>query len=159
MDYALDTNSISQIYRFYYRSIFPSFWERFYDLVRYGRASSVEEARAELMGRPELGAAVQDLEQLNPDFFSVPTASEQQFMQRIFAVPHFRDLVGRQARLKGTPTADPYLIAKAGVRVGSCVVTEEVFRPNAARIPNVCCYFKIPCINLQQLMEREGWQF
>ena len=40
-----------------------------------------------------------------------------------------------------------------------CVVTEEIYRPNAAKIPNVCEYFNIECINLQQLMIREGWQF
>ncbi len=43
--------------------------------------------------------------------------------------------------------------------MGMCVVTEEVRRPNAARIPNVCDHFGIGCINLEQLMEREGWQF
>ncbi len=39
------------------------------------------------------------------------------------------------------------------------VVTEETFRPNAAKIPNVCQHFGIECINLRQLMEREGWRF
>ena len=56
--------------------------------------------------------------------------------------------------------ADPFIIAKAGVSLEeSCVVTEEADRPNAVRIPNVCEYFNIECINLEQLMEREGWQF
>ncbi len=159
MDYALDTNSISQIYRSYYHSVFPSFWQRFYDLVQSGRASSVAEVGDELAGRPELGSAVRDLERANPNFFSAATSLERQFTIRIFAVPHFRDLISPQARLRGTLSADPYLIAKAGVRAGLCVVTEEVLRPNAAKIPNVCLYFNIPCINLRQLMEREGWRF
>lgn len=159
MDYALDTNSISQVYRFYYPGIFPSLWEKFYDLVRSGRASSVAEVAAELAARPELGPAVRDLQRVNTNFFSEPTASERQFIARIFAVPHFRDLISRQTRLKATLAADPYLIAKVGVEPGLCVVTEEVFRPNASGIPNVCLYFNVPCINLRQLMEREGWRF
>lgn len=159
MDYALDTNSISQIYRFYYQDIFRGFWESFHDLVRSGRASSVEEVRAELMRRRELGAAVRNLVQVNPGFFPEPTVLEQQFMARIFAVPHFRELVNQQARLQGTPVADPYLIAKAGVRPELCVVTEESYRPNAAKIPNVCRHFGIPCINLRQMMTELGWRF
>ena len=31
-DYCLDINTISSIFRFYYRDSFPSFWENFSDL-------------------------------------------------------------------------------------------------------------------------------
>lgn len=159
MDYVLDTNTISQIYRFYYRDRFPSFWDRFIDLVVTGRAISVSEAEDELSRRSGLDIAISDLKQMNPNFFSVPTPQEQQFISRIFAVPHFRGLISAKARAKGTPVADPFIIAKASTALGLCVVTEELFRPNAAAIPNVCHHFNIDCINLQQLMEHEGWRF
>ncbi len=61
MDYSLDTNTISQIYRFYYRDGFPSFWERFNNLVSTGLVGSVSEVEAELTRRSGLEVAVQDL--------------------------------------------------------------------------------------------------
>ena len=157
-DYSLDTNTISQIYRFYYKDRFPSFWVRFNILVSSGRACSVSEVEAELRGAIGMMAAAEELKQLNQGFFSLPTASEQAFIGEIFGVPHFLNLIGAKAIAKGTPVADPFVIARAA-SFGLCVVTEEIRRPNAARVPNVCDYFDIECINLQQLMIREGWQF
>ena len=158
-DYSLDSNTLSQIYRFYYQDRFPSFWSRFHALISAGRASSVSEVEAELTRRLGLVAAVQELKQLNQDFFSLPSTQEQGFITRIFGVPHFHNLLSAKAIAKGDPVADPFLIAKAGASMGVCVVTEETRRPNAVRIPNVCDCFGIECINLQQMMEREGWQF
>ena len=160
MDYALDSNTLSQIYRFYYKDRFPSFWDRFHGLVSSGRAGSVSEVEAEMTRLLGLDAAVRELKRLAPEFFATPSHEEQQFVARIFGVPHFRSLIGAKAITKGTPVADPFLIAKAGASGGDMiVVTEETFRPNAARIPNVCQHFGIECINLRQLMEREGWRF
>ena len=158
-DYSLDTNTISQIYRFYYKDRFPSFWLKFNALVSSGRASSVSEVEAELVGRSGLAPAVQELKQLSRGFFSLPSAEEQEFVAQVFRVPHFRNLISAKALTKGTPVADPFIIAKAGATPGMCVVTEESRRPNAANIPNACDYFGIECINLEQLMEREDWRF
>ena len=158
-DYSIDTNTISQIYRFYYKDRFPSFWSRFNDLVRTGRAGSVSEVEAELLRRAGLDSAVRELKQLNHAFFTIPTNEEQAFVSQIFGIPQFRGLISAKAITKGDPVADPFLIAKAGASMGMRVVTEETRRPNAVRIPNVCDHFNIECINLQQLMEREGWQF
>ncbi len=157
-EYSLDTSTLSQIYRSLYKDRFPSFWVRFNELISSGRASSVSEVEAELSGVSGLLAAVQELKLLNPDFFSLPSSEEQDFVAEIFNVPHFLNLISAKAMAKGTPVADPFVIAKAGP-TGMCVVTEEARRPNAARIPNVCDHFGIECINLQELMEREGWRF
>ncbi len=43
------------------------------------------------------------------------------------------------------------IIACAKIQ-GGTVVTEEQLKPNAAKIPNVCEHFKIPCINLETFM-------
>ena len=158
-DYSLDTNTISQIYRFYYKDRFPSFWIRFNALVSEGRASSVSEVEAELTRRSGLIPAVQELKRLQQGFFAQPSAEEQAFVGEVFSVPLFRNLISAKAIAKGTPVADPFIIAKAGASLGMSVVTEEVRRPNAATIPNVCDHFGIECINLQQLMKREGWRF
>lgn len=158
-NYALDTNTLSQVYRFYYKDRFPSFWNRFNELVSSGRAISVSEVEIELSRQSGLVAAVQDLKRLNPGFFAVPSTEEQSFVSEIFRVRHFRNLISAKAIAKGTPVADPFVIAKAGASIGMCVVTEEERRPNAAKIPNVCEHFGIDCTNLEGLMQREGWQF
>ena len=163
-DYSMDSNTLSQIYRFYYKDRFPSFWSLFNALVNSGRAGSVSEVEAEMRRRSGLDSAVKELKQLNHVFFALPSSREQLFVTQIFSVPHFRNLISAKAIAKGLPVADPFVIAKAGAAkagasMGMCVVTEEARRPNAANIPNVCDYFNIECINLEQLMEREGWQF
>jgi hypothetical protein len=38
-------------------------------------------------------------------------------------------------------------------------VTEEKLKPNAAKIPNVCAHFQIPCINLERFMRDQNWSF
>ena len=158
-DYCLDTNTISSIYRFYFRDSFPSFWENFSDLVGSGRASSVREVEIELSRSPGLVSAVHELRELNQESFSQPSSTEQEFVAEIFGVRRFRSLLGGGNAARGNPVADPFVIAKARASPAMCVVTEEIYRPNAAKIPNVCEYFNIECINLQQLMIREGWQF
>jgi len=40
-----------------------------------------------------------------------------------------------------------------------CVVTQEAKRINAARIPNVCEHFNVNCMNLEEFMQQENWQF
>ena len=60
--------------------------------------------------------------------------------------------------LKGGLNADPFIIAKAGAIEGT-VVTLEVEKPKAAKVPNICNEFDIPCINLEQFMEAEDRQF
>ena len=160
MDYALDSNTLSQVYRFYYKDRFPSFWDRFNELVSSGRASSVSEVEAEMIRFWGLNEAVRELKRLYPRFFAIPSHEERQFVAWILTMPRFSSLIGAKAITKGTPVADPFLIAKAGASARDMiVVTEETFRPNAAKIPNVCEHFGIECINLRQLMEREGWRF
>lgn len=80
------------------------------------------------------------------------------FVSEIFSIPHFQNLVGQKQTLKGTPVADPFIIACAKVKNG-CVVTEEVMKQGAARIPNICEHFGIDCTNVEGFMEREKWEF
>ena len=99
--------------------------------------------------------------------FSTPTNSELQFVADIFKIKHFRGLIGAQQRLKGMPVADPFVIACARINMAT-VVTEEgwdhgskplTLKPNAAKIPNVCDHFNIPCIDLEEFMHQQGWKF
>ena len=90
--------------------------------------------------------------------FLRPSEEESDFVNQIFRVTHFQQLVDKEHQLRGKPVADPFVIAAASVN-GGTVVTEETFKPNAARIPNICRHFAIPCMNLEQLMQAQGWKF
>ena len=90
--------------------------------------------------------------------FTTPTAQELRFVAEIFKVAHFQALIGEKQRLAGTPVADPFVIACAKLK-GATVVTEERLKPHAAKIPNVCLHFNVPCIDLEEFMQKQGWSF
>ena len=54
--------------------------------------------------------------------------------------------------------ADPFIIAKAELCSG-IVVTQEEYKPNGVKIPNVCEERKIECINLEKFMEQQNLIF
>jgi hypothetical protein len=92
------------------------------------------------------------------DLFPSPTAAESVIVKRIYAIQHFQQNIEQQKLLKGGRNADPFVVARAAVE-GRTVVTMEVLRPNSAKIPNICRHFGLPCIGLEEFMERERWQF
>jgi hypothetical protein len=99
-----------------------------------------------------------DWAKLNRRVFMQPSIEELAFVSEIFKVAHFQTLVRTEERLKGKPVADPFVIAKSKAIQG-CVVTDELLKPNAAKIPNVCAHFGVACLNLEGFMEKENWTF
>lgn len=159
--YVFDTSSFSQLFGSYYRSVFPTLWALFDEMVSAGRLVSVREVRNEI--KRCLGEKLETLTEWcasHQELFTTPSPQEQSHVASIFHNSHFLQLVTQKALLKGTPVADPFVIAKARViGVGGCVVTEESYKPNAAKMPNVCAHFGVDCTNLEGFMERERWQF
>jgi len=156
MGYVFDTSSFI-VLGHYFPERFPSFWEKFDAAVSQGVVASVREVHRELsthLARPHLA----DWVKKNRSIFSAPSSEEMAFVGQIFAVAHFQYLVGEKERLKGTPVADPFVVACASVR-SACVVTEEAKKENAAKIPNVCEHFGITWTNLEGFMALEGWEF
>lgn len=113
---------------------------------------------------------LKELEFQNPDahlatwianhkqIFAPPTEDEMAHVAEIFAVEHFRQLIGERQRLRGQPVADPWIVARA-ISLGAVVVTEERCRLNAAKIPNVCEHFHVDCVDLQAMLSQEGWRY
>jgi hypothetical protein len=157
MKYIFDNNTLTGIFRHYYRDSFPSFWILFDKMVASGNILSVREVHNEI----KKYARKDELEswaKSNPVFFHDPTAEELQFITQIYSVPHFRNSISQQKLLKGGPFADPFIIAKAYAEHGT-VVTLEKHTPNAARIPNICEHFHILCIDLQAFLKQNNWSF
>ncbi len=126
-------------------------------MVHEGTLISTREVWTELKGQ-DVSEQVLEWGKRNKKIFSMPDRSEMMFVATIFNVPHFQSLIGEQQRLKGMPVADPFVIACAKIRNGT-VVTEERLKPNAAKIPNVCEYFNVPCTDLEGFMQSQGWNF
>lgn len=156
MIYVFDTNSLSKL-KHYYPNVFKSIWTGLDGLVASGDLISTREVWNEMqLGVPN--AHVQVWLKTNKHIFKVPQAAELQVVAQILAIPHFQALIGTKQQLNGTPVADPFVIALAKTRNGT-VVTEEEFKPNAAKVPNVCQKFGVSCMNLEQFMQRRGWSF
>ena len=156
MSYVFDNSPLSTLFKTFYRNRFPSLWVRFDHLVANGQIVSTREVLREIKdGATE---SLRDWAAQHQQLFTTPTAAEGAFVTRIYAIPHFQQNIEQQKILKGGRNADPFVIAKAAVEQGT-VVTMELLRPNAARIPNICGRFNIRCLSLEEFMEREGWQF
>ncbi len=156
MIYVVDSNSI-RVLGNYYPDRFPTLWEQLDTLVASGRFTSVREAAKEL-DRVNDSAHVGGWIKTHKHIFASPTSDDLAAVAEVLAVPHFQQLIGTRQRLRGWPVADPFIVARA-MHAGGCVVTEEEWKPNAAKIPNVCTHFSVECINLEGLMAREGWRF
>jgi hypothetical protein len=156
MIYVFDTSSLSKLKHFF-PGVFKSVWTGLDALVLSGHLISTREVWNEIE-RGDVDAHTNNWLKQRKHLFTTPTGSELQFVARIFQIPHFQALIGEKQRLTGTPVADPFVIACAKVR-GGTVVTEERLKPQAAKIPNVCQRFSVPCMDLETFMQQQGWSF
>ena len=156
MIYVFDTSPLSQLFRAYYRSRFPTLWEQFDELVTRHRVTSTRE-----VGREIENSSIQNLidwKRQHSQLFPPPTAAEGNFVRRIFEVPHFQDNIGKKKLLRGGTNADPFVIARAEVLHGT-VVTMEKTEPGGAKIGNICGHFSVRCMSLEDFMIAEAWRF
>lgn len=165
MIYVFDTSSLRSLQHFY-PSVFNAIWAGLDTLIQQQNLISTREVWNEIEGQA-ITADLLAWAKQNKQIFTTPDTAELQFVAQIFQIPHFQSLIGEQQRLKGTPVADPFVIACAKIK-GGTVVTEEGWdrssltlspKPNAAKIPNVCQNFSLPCTNLEGFMQQQGWSF
>lgn len=155
MTYVFDTTPFVSLFKNFYPSTFVTLWENFDTLIDEGRIVSTREVFREI---EEQDDQLLKWAKEHKAIFTTPTAEEGAFVARIYAVKHFQANIEQQKILKGGKNADPFVIAKSAVSRGQ-VVTLEMLRPNAAKIPNICAHFDVPCLSLEDFMKQEGWQF
>ena len=156
MSYAFDTSPLSALFKNYYRTVFPTLWQGFDELVANGAILSTREVLREIEDSP-----LENLRQWAADHaevFPAPTAVEAQAVARIFAVPHFQNNIEGRKLLRGGLVADPFVIARAAV-ADATVITMETLKPHAADIPNICKHFGIRWLSLEGFMKAENWTF
>lgn len=156
MLYIFDTSSLA-VMNHYFPESFPTFWANLDEMIAAGTVLSTREVFNELENftdRPHTLAWAKR----NKEIFATPEAAELGFVAQILAAPRFQALIGQKAMLKGTPVADPFVVAAAKLKGGK-VVTQESRKPNAAKIPNVCEHFGIEYTNLEGFIAERGWSF
>ncbi|KQO57342.1 hypothetical protein ASF24_17625 [Methylobacterium sp. Leaf86] len=156
MSYVFDNGPISMLFKNYFRSVFPTLWENFDDLIATDEIVSVREVAREIADSSM--EALRDWVAANAAVFSIPTAEEAAFITQIYSVKHFHHNIEQQKLLKGGRMADPFVIAKGHIE-GRTVVTTEIFKPNGSKIPNICRHFGVECISIQEFMESQNWRF
>jgi len=124
-------------------------------MVADGKFTSTKEAFREL---EDIGGESLDWAWNNIDLFTTPDAKEGAIVASIYAINHFQANIEKQKLLRGGRNADPFLIARAA-SLGATVLSMEQFKSNAAKIPNICKHFKVPCLDLRAFMEKEDWVF
>lgn len=157
MIYVFDNSSLSNILNHYYPDRFPSFWEKFNDIVNRGKLISVREVRNELTGKFD-EKTIEILIKNNKSFFLDPTTEELGLITEIYTVKHFQQNLEKKKILSGGYFADPFVIAKAW-KENATVITEEEYKEHGAKIPNICEHFKIPCLKLEGFLAKEDWKF
>ena len=156
MIYVFDNSSLSQIFKSFYPSIFPSFWIKFEELIANKILLSTREVRLEL--EPRDFHHVPNWIKDHPGFFTIPDKDELAFVTQIYSVKHFQQNLKKKDIIQGKPHADPFVIAKAKV-INGIVVMEETYKDNAAKIPNICDYFKVDYLNLEGFLQRNNCQW
>jgi hypothetical protein len=156
MTYVFDNSPLSALFKNFYPKTFKTLWANFDTLVVAGEIVSTREVMREIDDGP-----IVDLTSwatANAGLFANPTAAEGAFVGKIYGVAHFQQNIEQQKLLKGGKNADPFVIARAAVE-GRTVVTMELLKPGAAKIPNICDHFGVKCLSLQGFMEEQGWEF
>lgn len=156
MNYCFDNSPLSVLFKNYYPATFPSLWARFDAIVKEGRITSTREVLREIEDGPV--EKLREWAAQNQNLFPTPTKEEAAFVAKIYDVAHFQQNIEQQKILKGGRIADPFVIARAAA-IKATVVTMETLRPNAARIPNICQHFGVPCLSLEEFMGKEDWKF
>ena len=157
MVYVFDSGPLIVMFNYYYPKRFLTLWNNFNEMLVKDQIISVREVKNELLRHED---SLSEWVKEHSEVFHISTNVESEFVQRIFQINHFRTLISKQAQLEGNPVADPFVIAKAfSFGEEGCVVTTEIEKPNAAKIPNVCRHFGIRCCGLEEFMEEEGWSF
>lgn len=157
MKYVFDTNSFMELFEHFYESRFPTLWQYFNELISESRIISVREVFNEINSHQKESRLV-EWSKINSQLFEQPTDDEIKYIQYIFQQPRFQMIVEKKKILTGKPVADPFIVVKAKVMNG-IVVTQERYKENGAKVPNVCEFLEVPYTDLEGFMEREKWKF
>ena len=155
--YSLDLSSLFAAFNERYPvGNFPGFWSKIVELIRNDRLKMQEVAFDKAVKDDEGFEKWCDENQLKSYLRQTTDDAVQGKVAEI--LKKFTRLLDDR---KGKSGDDPWVIALAMVTHNCIVVTEEkhTYSTDRPKIPDVCDYFNLECIQLVELVQRENWVF
>lgn len=155
--YVLDSSALIDLFRHYPKDIFKRLWDNFDEMTKNGHFISSSEVFK------EIGNKTDDLSKWagkNKPIFYKPSVHELTVVSNILAIPEFQRIIAPNPQTAEKAQADPFIIAQAKIR--NCkLLTNEKFKTNKIRIPNVCedSRFNVKYVNLHEFFRAERWIF
>ena len=155
--YSIDASAIIDGWvRYYPIDLFPSFWDRFKELIISKAGIAIELVEHEIAKKDDGCISWFNSNSLN-DFFQEIDDDIEKFVSELLKNANYQRLVEDR---KGTYGADPFIIALAKVYNLTVVTGEKPsYNIKKPKIPDVCRDLGIDCINILDLMRIEKWQF
>jgi hypothetical protein len=164
--YVIDTSSLIEIKPEHYPfDIYITMWRNLENLIRNGRLISHEKVLDELKEYQGKKDKLLEWAYNHKTMFKPTTPQQIEIVRnKILVVDNFRALIDYS---KPTGDTDVFIIALALEKQKTLfktlskkiVVTQEQIKGNKIKIPFVCKYFKIECINVFEMFRREGWKW
>lgn len=129
------------------RSVYSTLWQRIDELVK----SKVIVVCSEIMDEVEDDKLQLWLQQNGCEVLNVDTAIQQKVSQIVNEHPKLLNFTNMKS------SGDAFLIATA-MKYKIAVITEEE-KNSPKKIPKICEAYCIPCFNVTELDEKEGWTF
>jgi len=118
--------------------VFDRMWEEIDTMIEEGTLVFVKESYNELE-RQLKDDESQDWLKARKKHFTAATNEECVLVAQLYATRNFQDNVAEKNLRNGQPVADPFIVAHAkALGNEAVVVSREVLKPNAAKIPNMC---------------------
>ncbi len=158
-NYCIDASSLIKLKQDFPPSVFPAVWEKVEELVGSGR----------LIAPDEVAKEIENDDALDPWAKRHKKMFRRLDQQQINLVKEIEERFPKLAKPgKFGPAADAFVVALArlenrppadlfGSTPECVVVTEE--RGGPERIPGACSHYRIACVSLVELFQREGWVF
>jgi len=157
--YVIDTSSLIELKGFP-RDIFVTVWKDIEDLVQREILISTEEVLEELKKKEDV---ISTWAKNNKSMFKTLTQEQLIEVKNILNIfPNLID-VNRE-----TPQADPFIIAlalyeepqKKIIQTQKIIITnEKISSGKRPKIPNICTYFNIKCVNLFDFFREMAWKY
>lgn len=132
-------------------SRFETIWAKLDQDISDNRIKSVDECLSELLKHYDPKQENAKWLQTRKQIFEYPSDEESLIIKSIFASAKMRENVALKNILENRPCADVYIVAKAKA-TGATVVTAENYKPQSAKLPNMCEKFGVICIGYDDFM-------
>ncbi len=153
--YVVDTCAMRELIYHCRRGIpaYDRMWDMIDQLIIASEIVFVKESFSELERQCTTKENVQWLKE-KKDFFTSPSNEECEIVAQIYRNRNFQNNVARKNIHNGQPVADAFLVARAKfIGNDAIVVSREVLKPNAAKIPNLCEALGVAYIDDQEFQK------